>query len=204
MNRYLSSLTNERGSALLVVVVLVPVLTLFCFLAANVSFQNQEVTTSDKCHRVALYNADGAIYGTAALISKIGKNDDTGTPRAPVQDGAGNAAPGIKYVTDAAAFAGLLSSNDSASTTEDVDFIKTNTAQDFGIEARVDMHKLPGGNLAGGGAEFGNSAEGIGSQIVVVVFQLQAQGNSSCANSTVQVNGDYWMIVSKGGQTKGI
>jgi hypothetical protein len=200
MNRYLASLTNERGSALLVIVVLVPVLTLFCFLAANVSVQNLEVTTSDKCHQNGLYSADGAVFGSAALISQIGKSDT----RQKVLSGEGNAAPGIVYATDAEDFARMLSNNKSESATDELSFIKTNEANDYGFKATVDMQKLPGGSLAGGGAEFGNSAEGIGSQINVVVFRLTATGQSECRNSNVQVMGDYWMIVSKGGQTKGI
>jgi hypothetical protein len=203
MNRYLASLANENGSALLVVVVLVPVLTLFCILAANVSFQNQTVTTSDKCHRDGFYDADGAIYGTSALISQIGKSDT----RQEVEAGAGQDAPGIEYLsgdTSASYFARLLSNKESEDTTEDVKFLKPDSAEDIGIEATVDMQKLPGGSLAGGGAEFGNSADGIGAQINVVVFRLTAIGESVCKNTTVQVNGDYWMIVSKGGQTKGI
>jgi hypothetical protein len=198
MKRYFASLNNEKGSALLVIVLLVPVLTLFCILASNVSVQNQTVATADKCHQSGLFAADGAVYGTAALISQIGKNYEN--PRAPVQDG--TEAPGIQYVTNAANFAAMLSSNASASTTEDVMFLKT--PNDFGVQSTVDMQKLPGGNLAGGGAEFGNSAEGIGSQITVVVFRLRSTGISSCTNTNVQVNGDYWMIVSKGAQTKGI
>jgi hypothetical protein len=200
MNRYLASLTNDRGSALIVMVVLIPVLTLFCILAANVSFQNQTVTTSDKCHRDGLYNADGAVYGTSALISKIGKSDT----RDAVQDGEGKAAPGIQYVTDAEDFARMLSNNVSESTTEDITFLKPDSDEDIGIEATVDMKKLPGGSLTGGGAEFANAAEGIGAQINVVVFRLRAMGRSACANTSVQVDGDYWMIVTKGGQTKGI
>jgi len=200
MNRYLASLTNDRGSALIVMVVLIPVLTLCCILAANVSFQNLTVTTSDKCHRDGLYNADGAVYGTSALISKIGKSDT----REEVQDGTGQAAPGIEYVTDASDFARMLSNNESESTTEDVKFLKPDSDEDIGIEATVDMEKLPGGSLTGGGAEFANAAEGIGAQINVVVFRLRAMGRSACANTSVPVNGDYWMIVTKGGQTKGI
>jgi hypothetical protein len=201
MNRYLAPLTNDRGSALLVIVVLVPVLTLFCFLASNVSVQNEMVTTSDKCHRNGLYDADGALYGTAALISQIGKSDT----RQPVQDGEGNAAPGIQYVTDAADFAGLVSTNQSKYTTEDVKFVKTNPASDFGIKSAVDIQKFDrGSSIAGGGADFAASSEGIGSQIKVVIFRLRSTGQSSCADGTVQVIGDYWMIATKGAQTKGI
>ena len=200
MNRYLASITNESGSALLVIVVLVPVLTLFCFLAANVSFQNQEVTTSEKCHHNGLYNADGALYGSAALISQIGKNP----VRQPVQDGEGNAAPGIKYKTNANDFAYMLSSTTSANTTEDLDFIRTDKPNNFGVQSTVDMEKYGSRNPAGGGAEFGNSAEGIGTQVNIVVFRLRSAGKTECGSGTVNVNGDYWMIVSQGLQTKGI
>ena len=76
MKRYVALVANDRGSALLVLVLLIPVMTLFCIFAANVSNQNEDVVANDNCHRDALYNSDGAVYGTAKLISDVAKNDE--------------------------------------------------------------------------------------------------------------------------------
>lgn len=218
MNRYLSAVANERGSALLIVVVLVPVLTLFCIFASNVGIQDMLVTTNDNCHRYALYDADGAIYGTAKLISLIAKDN----ARTPVQEGAGYAAPGIQYLnTDAdpaAFFASMVSNKESQGTLEDVKFVKTtDTAtdpdeKDFGLGSIVDIAKDWSKNDEGGGAEFGNAYGGIGAQLIKIRFRMSAStigaagttGGSICPDTAVQVNGDYWLIVSEDGQTKGI
>ncbi len=203
MNRYITCLTNDRGSALFVAILLIPVLTLFCVFASTVSFQNQLVTTNDKCYRDGFYDSDGAVYGTSKLISLIGKS----IKRDAVEAGVGKAAPGLKYLSaggDASDFVTELIEGKLKDTTEDVEFLKPDSDSEFGIESTVDILKFPGGNPAGGGAEFGNTADGIGAQMNVVVFRLQSIGRSKCPNTTVQVNADYWMLTSRGAQTKGI
>ena len=204
MKRYVALVANDRGSALLVLVLLIPVMTLFCIFAANVSNQNEDVVANDNCHRDALYNSDGAVYGTAKLISDVAKNDE----RAPVEAGSGKDAPGIEYVNGdsdkAEFFRHLLTSKESKDTTEDLKFVKTDPTNDFGIKSTVDLEKLDGAVLAGGGAEFGNSAEGVGSQLNVVVFRMRSRGEAKCPNTNVTVMGDYWMITNKEAQAKGI
>jgi hypothetical protein len=204
MNKYVASIANERGSALLVMVILVPVLTLFCLFASNIGYQNQMVTTNDRCHRDGFYDSDGAVYGTSKLISLIEKNKY----RAAVQSGVGNDAPGIDYIStggNASDFVTQITEGRLNDTDQDVQFKKPNPADDFGIESTVDIIKFPAGNPAGGGAEFGNSAGGIGEQLVVVIFRLQSSGQSACPNTpAVQVQADYWMIATEAGQTKGI
>jgi Tfp pilus assembly protein PilX len=218
MNKYLSTVANERGTALLIVVVLVPVLTLFCIFASNVSVQDMLVTANDNCHRYALYDADGAVYATSKLISLIAKSDS----REAVEDGVGQDAPGVQYLnTDsdpAAYFASMMSSPESKKTAQDVKFLKTtDTAtdpdeKDFGLGSTVDIEKDWSKNDEGGGAEFGNAYGGIGSQLIKVRFRISARtidaagmtGGSVCPDTDVQVNGDYWLIVAEDGQTKGI
>jgi Tfp pilus assembly protein PilX len=213
MNRYLSAVTNDRGSALLLVVIMIPVLTLLCIFASNVSVQDILVTANDKCHRYAVYDADGAIYGTAKLVSLIAKSNT----RAAVEEGEGEAAPGIEYLNagggdPADFFARMVSNNESSNTTEDVKFVKTtDTAtdpdeKDFGLGSTVDIEKDFSENIAGGGAEFGNTSGGIGAQINRIRFSMRADASNgaACPNTNVRVDGDYWLIVTKEGQTKGI
>jgi len=205
MNPVFVHLNNERGSALFVAVLIIPVLTLFCIFASQLSVQEINVSTNDKCHRSGFYNADGAIYGTAKLISLIGK-DDT---RKKVEAGAGKDAPGIQYSNTAGDpaeyFRHLLTSPASQTTSEDLQFVQTDPSNDIGLQSTVDVTKQgPGGTPAGGGAEFGSGGEGIGAQMNVVVFRLRAQGRSLCPNSNVTVQGDYWLITNKDGRTKGL
>jgi hypothetical protein len=196
---------NEKGSALIAAVLIIPILTLFCVLGSQMSVQDSYISTNDRCHRSGLYNADGSIYGTAKLISQIAKSET----REKVEAGPGTAAPGIEYKnseTDQAEyFRHLLTSMESENTEEDLAFVQTDPDNDVGLQSTVDITKQgPGGTPAGGGAEFGSGGEGIGSQMSVVVFRISGRGASICPNMSVPVVGDYWLVTNKDGRTKGI
>lgn len=197
---------NEHGSALLWVLIFIPVFTLLVMFASQVAVQDLNVTGNDKCHRIAFYNSDGAAYGTAKLISLIGKSET----REAVEAGDDKDAPGIEYLNTesdpAEYFRHLLTSEDSEITDDgEVKFIKADKENDIGLDSTVDLTKLgPGGTPAGGGAEFGSGGEGIGAQMSVVIFRLRSQGRAPCSNTTATVVGDYWLITNKDGRTKGI
>jgi hypothetical protein len=186
---------------------------LFCIFASNISVQDMAVTGNDKCHRYSVYDADGAIYGTAKLISLVAKND----AREPVEAGESEAAPGIEYLnnaTDPAAyFARLVSSTESQETDEDVQFVGPTEVgtgsqeEDFGLGATVDISKdFSGENVDGGGAEFGNTYGGAATQLIRTRFRIEANTTnvSRCSDTNVRIQGDYWIIVTEAGQTKGI
>lgn len=205
MKRRCDLIQNEQGSALLWVLIMIPLFTLLVVFASKTAVQDLNVAGNDKFHRVAFYNSDGAVYGTAKLISLIGKSET----REAVEAGEGEDAPGIEYLNKEADpaeyFRHLLTSEESENTNEDVAFIKADVDNDIGLDSRVNLTKLgPGGTPAGGGAEFGSGGEGIGAQMSVVIFRLRSQGRSPGANSTSSVVGDYWLITNKDGRTKGI
>jgi hypothetical protein len=197
--------------ALLIVVIVVPVLALLCVFASNVGVQDIMVAANDRCHRYALYDAGGAIYGTAKLVSLIAKSDG----REPVEAGKDQEAPGIRYLkpdddtdSSAEAFALMVSSTDTAK----VKFVKTTDAspdskeEDFGLGSTVIVEKDYTDNVRGGGTEFGNTYGGIGAQINRIRFPMIADTSdgSKCPDTNVQILGDYWLITTKAGQTKGI
>lgn len=212
MNRYLSTVANDRGTVLFIVVIMVPVLTLFCIFASNVSVQDMMVTANDKCHRYAVYDADGAIYGTAKLVSLIAKSDT----REAVEAGESEAAPGIEYLNSesdpADYFARMVSNSKSQEDVDDVKFVKTTDTgtdpeeMDFGLGSTVSIVKDKSENIAGGGAEFGNAYAGIGAQLNRIRFRMSAKTSNGaiCPNTDVEIMGDYWLIVTEEGQTKGI
>ena len=204
MNKYVASIANDRGSALLVMVILIPVLTLFCLFASNMGYQNQMVTANDKCYRDGFYSADGGVYGTSKLLSLMQKEK----PRNVVQSGAGNAAPGIEYTStgdNASAFIDQLTRDRLNDIAKIIQFKKPNPADDFGVQSTVDILKFPGVNKAGGGAEFGNTTGGAGEALPWVIFRLQSDGQSACPNTPpVRILADYWMVANEAGQTKGI
>jgi Tfp pilus assembly protein PilX len=214
MNRYLSAVANDRGMALIIVVIMVPVLTLFCVFASNVGVQDMMVTANDKCHRYAIYDADGAVYGTAKLVSMIAKNNS----REPVKAGKNEAAPGIKYLdpeadaeADAEDFARMVSSAKKAKVkfvkpTDALDGLTDSDEEDCGLSSTVTVKKTHTRLSPGGGAEFGNTGGGPGAQLNWTCFRITADTSvgSKCPDTNVQIHADFWLIATEAGQTKGI
>lgn len=207
MRRYLSSMKNDRGSAMIVVVMLLPVLTLLVVFALNTGNQNIEIASNDNCHRDALYNADAAIYGTSKLISLINKSES----RDEVDGGTSGDAPGVQFYDDTGTlgddgsyFVTMAISEESQNTADDLEFQMVDEANNIGIKSKVDIRKFRGETLGGGGAEFGSAAEGLGAQLNIVRYEIRSQGEGSCGNAALPVRGEYMFIASKAGQTKGI
>jgi hypothetical protein len=205
MSPLTNPISNQRGSALLVTVLLVPVLTLFVVFASTISHQDTLVTVNDNCHRDAFYNSDAALYGTAKMIGIIGK--DLKLAR-EITTGTGGDAPGVIFHNDNAdkdvGFRQLMTSRRSEETEDvrDIEFIKV-PGTDIGVESIVDILKRGSQSVHGGGAEFGVGTEGAGSQLTKSVFRIRSQGRSDCPNTAVMVEGDYHMIAANIGE-KGI
>lgn len=207
MKRYLSTIKNNHGSAMITVVMLLPVLTLLVVFALNTGNQNIAVTTNDDCHRDALYNSDAAVYGTSKLISLINKSE----ARDEVSGGASGDAPGVQYYDDTGSlgddgghFVTMAISEESQDTGDDLEFQMVDDVNHIGIKSKVDISKFRGETLGGGGAEFGSAAEGLGAQLNVVRYGIRSQGEGNCANTSLPVRGEYMFITSKAAQTKGI
>jgi hypothetical protein len=191
-------------------VILLPVATLICIFAFNIAYRDIAPTTNDKCYRNAFFHADGAVYGSAKLISTIAKSrarkkietdHDTNVNAGGSMD---FGAPGIKYKNNAADpaefFVHLLENPEVNETDEDVEFVGE-------IKSTVDLRRTASRNPFGGGAEFGSAAEGIGAQSSAVVYQLRSRSGGNCnlpAGSGADITADYWMLVGQQGASKGI
>lgn len=210
MNRIFQSLAqplaNDRGSALLVMVLLVPVLTLFVVFASSITYQDTTVTINDNCHRGAFLNADAALYGTAKMIGFVGKKK-----AAPeIISGVGGDAPGVIFNNQNAdkdiGFRQMVTSLRSKDSLDeyDVEFIKV-PGSDIGLLSIVDIEKMGTPDSVGGGAEFGAAAEGVGAQLNKALFRIRSQGSTdNCRNTTAMVEGDYYMVASDTIGEKGI
>jgi hypothetical protein len=210
MFRHSSTFGNQNGSALLMLVILLPVATLICIFAFNMAYRDIAPTTNDKCYRNAFFHADGAVYGCAKLISNIAKSrtrEKIETDHATDVNAGGSmdwGAPGIEYKNDAAdpaeAFVLLLESPKVNETEEDVAFVGA-------VKSMVDIRRNASRNPFGGGAEFGSASEGIGAQSNVIVYQLRSKSGGSCnlpAGSGVDITADYWLLVGPQSTPKGI
>ncbi len=197
MKRLFGPMHNENGSALLVAVLLVPVLTLFVVFASNITNQDTYVTINDNCHRDAFYNSDGGLYGAAKMIGMVGK-----VKTAPeIIAGTGGDAPGVIFHNFNAdknvGFRKMVVGGYSSDSMDvrDIEFIKV-PGTDIGVQSLVDFVKRGATPPAGGGAEFGTGIEGVGTSLVKVLYQIRSQGRSNCTNTNVMVEGDYYMVAA--------
>ena len=165
-------------------------LTSICIFAANTIHKEIQVSGNDKFYRTAFYNADGSVYGTAKLVSCLNNQKEK------VTDGASGDAPGIQYLnTDSDPAETFLeqimgSKKDDANVT-DLEFNKTDLANDFGLESKVIVQKNRLITPFGGGAEFGSASEGVGAQMNAVVYTIRSEGEGpSTTKSTIF--SEYW------------
>jgi hypothetical protein len=184
---------NQSGSTLVVAMMVLVVLSAICIFAASISYKEIQVAGNDNFYRTAFYHSDGAVLGTAKLISLL-----TDMPE-KIEAGVGLEAPGISYLNTESDPAEVflqqvleMKGNDEGN---DIEFKKTAMGpNEFGLDSTVAIEKLDRANPFGGGAEFGSMSEGSGAQSVVNIYQIRSQGNGP-AGTQANITADYWKFI---------
>jgi hypothetical protein len=161
MSAVLKGVTNEKGSMMVVVLLILVILTLVGITAATTSNIEVQVAGNQKFHKIAFHNADSGVYTTPKLISAA---FDTGTEPT---------ASGISYLGSTGDFYREIMGYDSYDPDRDVRITLA------GYDVDVDVNRLGTETLAGSGAEFASGAEGIGvgsTGGVAVVYGLDSLG----------------------------
>jgi hypothetical protein len=193
----LPDMDNASGSALVVATLILVVLSAVCIFAASIVYKEMQVSGNDRFYRTAFYNADGAVSGTAKLLSQLVDN------REKILDGVNEAAPGIEYTNSESdpAEAFLLQIlqmekvDDTAVDDHNLEFLKTDPANDFGMQSRVRVIKAASRNPFGGGAEFGAMAEGVGAQMVANVYRIESESTGP-SNTFAGLFAEYWKLIN--------
>ena len=160
-------LRNEKGMVMVFTLVVLVVVTLLGLAAVNTSVFELQVASNDQFIKMAFYNADGALYGTAKLVSHAVNRGDE------VNSGVGSDAPGIDYVISATSFYRQVAGFDADNNSPEVDF------NPGGINAQSDVKRIRQDHVAGGGAEFATGAEGTGALTVAIFYDVDAVGVSN-------------------------
>jgi hypothetical protein len=175
---------NENGSALIVVLLVLAVLTLVGIGANNTTSTDIQISANEKFHKIAFYHADAGVYATPKLISSA-------------IDGSGNpSGTGFSYLdagTDA--FYREVMGFDAYDSDADVSFTLG------GESVQVDVERDRVETLAGGGAEFASGAEGIGTGSaggVATFFAMDSFGDGP-KSSNANVGAFYRKVDVPGG-----
>ena len=164
---YQVPLNNENGSALIVALFVLVLVSIIAISATNTSTIEQQIATNDHLIKIAFYNADGSLYGTSKLISRAINNSDS------VVAGSGTNAPGISYLTTANDFYNQIAGYDVYDNVYDIDF------NPGGINAQTDARRDHQGHVAGGGAEFSTGPESAGTTAIAIFYEINSTGDTN-------------------------
>jgi hypothetical protein len=191
---------NQRGSALVVTILILAILTLIGISVTNTTRIETIIAGNEKFHKIAFYNADTGVHVTPKLISYCVDNGEA-------QQGLTN----INYLDD-------NGDPDATINTLDIFFYElmgfdallgrpahdavcdTSFFQD-GHEVEVDIDRSGQQSLAGGGVEFASGAEGIGvgsAGGVALLYTLDSYGDGP-ATAESEIVGVYRKVVAVAG-----
>lgn len=176
---------NEEGSALVVALLFLVLLTIIGISASTTSEIELNIAANQKTHKIAFNNADSGIYTSPKLIS------------ACVESGAQQAVAGMTYIP---------AGNDGTFYREIMGFDPWDAARDIrftlgGFNVDVDVDRTGVQHLAGGGVEFASGAEGIGvgSAGGVAIFYAMDSLGDGPAFSVSDIGGVYRKVVGVAG-----
>ncbi|MBI9088276.1 MAG: hypothetical protein JEZ12_03580 [Desulfobacterium sp.] len=172
-------LADDTGSALLIAMMILLVLTILGIAATNTSQIEILISGNDKIHKMAFHNSDSGVYTVAKVISKA-INDkatpylNTASPFTYGDAGSSDTASGRTFFRELSGF-------------EDYDTAADISFQNDGTHTiDVDVERLKSVSLVGGGAEFASGMEGHGASLKGIYFGIDSLGRGpSNAQSTV-------------------
>lgn len=172
-------LGNEEGSALVVALLILVVLTIIGISATTTTEIDIQMAGNDSFHKVAFFNADGGIYSTPKLISLCLEND------------AEQNLAGITYLGAGGTFYREIMGFNAGDAARDV------RLGIGGFNVDMDVQRTGVMNIAGGGTEFASGAEGIGvgsAGGVAILYDMDSLGNGPAA-SAANIGAEYRKVV---------
>jgi len=179
MKKSISIINNEKGSLILIVVLILISVTLIGIFALNTTTVETQIAANDKFHKMAFYNADSGIYSIPKIISEAVNNKATPNLATPaylnpalaslytyLDLGNNDDGPASTFYRELAGF----NPWDAA---PDITFILGST--DI---VQVDVERQRMVNLGGGGAEFASAAEGAGVSLNGIFYGLDSFGTA--------------------------
>lgn len=164
------SCENERGSVLVIALLMLVFLTLIGISATMTSQIEIQIARNEEFHKEAFFNADSGVYATPKII------------RRTLDDGVQPTYAGVTYLeAGSAALFRELMGYDPQDTAKDVRLVVG------GFNVDVDVQRLRQQIIAGGGAEFAAGAEGIGVGTVggvAIIYGMDSLGAGPAASQS--------------------
>jgi hypothetical protein len=184
---YENVLTNENGGVVIVTAILIlVVLSILGISATDTTITEKYIAINDQRSKIAFFHADGAVFGTAKLIS-YAVNES-----AKVVAGSTDA-PGITYLSSATDPAQELYDQILEYTVHDpaldIDF------RAGGVDANSEVELINKENVEGGGVEFASGAEGIGYNFVALNYGISTNGFANQRDTDRALAAQYRKLV---------
>ena len=179
----MSIFKNEKGSALVVALMIMVLLTLIGLGITRTTDTDVDVSKNDMFHRTAFYHADSGVYTVPKVISQC------------IENGSEVTITGITYLGSAGTFFREIMGYDNHDSDKDARF----TINGYNVD--VDVNRTGQKNLAGGGVEFASGAEGVAvgsAGGVAVYYDLDSVG-AGPSNSQSEVLAEYRKVIGVAG-----
>ncbi len=183
MESIISKARNEKGSVLVISLILIALLTLIGVMGITTTQTETQITGNDMFRKIAFYDADAGVYATPKLIS------------ACIGNGAEQSEANITYLGSAGTFYREIMGFDSHDSANDIRFILA------GNKVDVDVNRTHQESLAGGGVEFASGAEGMGvgsTGGVAIFYEMDSFGDGP-ANSASNIGATYRKVIGVAG-----
>jgi hypothetical protein len=205
---------NENGSAILLVVFLLAIVTIIGISASNTTDVELNIAGNDRLYRCAFYAAESGSWATAKRVGFIIDHPDISD--VPVSAGAPKEGLVYNDATDAELLDEILGQKTAAGAASydsdpDINFrlgdvvaeeVAAGEEQPASLPAadvEIDLKRIGGGFAAGESAEFGTGSESQGGkQVVVIPFALASEGKSD-ATTKARIRCIYYKYWGKPG-----
>lgn len=194
----LKTIRNEKGSAIIIVLFLLTILTIIGISASNTTDVDLNIAGNDRLFRTAFYGAEGGTGATAKRVSQIVDSSEV-PPESAEEDG------GLKY-NDATPVElydevfGLKVDVDDPVWDADPDMnFKLSGVGLPSAEVEIDLKRLAQQAPAGESAEFGTGAEALGGKTIIVIpYALNSVGQTD-ALTKARIRSVYYKYKDKPG-----
>jgi hypothetical protein len=186
----LPGLGNENGSAIIIALIILAVVTILGVTTSNISITELFLSGNDVAKKISFFNADSGVFAVPKVISRA--IDDRETPIAFSPPFVFNDIGDDATIGDRTFYRELsgFASPDSA---PEISF-----KNDATNDTAVDIERLGSYTLVGGGAEFGSGAEGHSTSLKGLRFNLNSVGQGP-KNATTNIQARYLKVIGTAG-----
>lgn len=187
----ISGIKNENGSAIIIALVVLLAVTIMAIATSNNSITELLISGNDVVKKISFFNADAGVFAVPKVISRSVNDRETPFALSPpftfLDPGVSDTTAGsITFFRELAGFEDYDDTQDIAFQNDDI-----NTTE-------IDVERLGSFTLVGGGAEFGSGAEGQGTSLKGLRFNMLSTGTGQ-KNAETIIESRYLKVLGTAG-----